>query len=79
MTAIDTARLDRVTAAAGQVQLGRSLLALLAALLYALGVAAAWTVRALLAVLGGALYGLGAAAAWSVAAVKLGWDDARTR
>lgn len=76
---VDTARLDRVAERAQQIHLGRSVLALLAGLLYALGVAAAWVVRAVLTVLGGCLYGIGAATAWSVAAVRIGWEDTQRR
>lgn len=63
---LDTQRLDRITAEARQVQVGRTLLTVLAAVLFGVGWIVARTVNAL-------WLGL----AWSAVAVKVGWVEGR--
>jgi hypothetical protein len=58
--------LDRITAEAREVEIGRTLLTLVAGVLFAIGWVAAKVV--------GALW---LAVAWSATAVRLGWSEAR--
>lgn len=66
MTVLDRVPVDRITEQARELHPGRTLLTLLAALLYGLGWLAGKTVMGVWFVL-----------AWSFAAVKVGWTDAR--
>lgn len=65
-TMLDHVDLDRISAEAQEVHIGRMLLTLIGAILYALG----WTAGTMLTVLWLVI-------AWSFMAVKLGWQDAR--
>jgi len=68
-TLIDRAPLsDRVTAQAREIHIGRLVLTVLAAVLFAVG----WSAGKVVTVVGGALV-------WSFAAVKVGWNDGRRR
>lgn len=62
-----TTPIDRITAEAKQVRFGRSVLTLVACVLFAIGWCAAKAV-------GVAWFAL----AWTVTAVKVGWVEART-
>jgi hypothetical protein len=61
------ADIDRITAEAVNVRVGRSLLTLIAALLYLVG----WTAAKV-------SYGLWIALVWSFTAIRIGWQDAQT-
>lgn len=63
---LDRVPVERITDRARAARPGRSLLAVLAALLFALGWVAAKTVR-----------GVWLAAAWCVCAVLVGWQEGR--
>jgi hypothetical protein len=65
---LDTDRLDRITAEARKVEFGRTVLTVLAAILFGVG----WlTARA---------FGLSwLSLAWAVTAVRLGWQEGRKR
>jgi hypothetical protein len=63
-TVLERVPVDRISAEARQVQLGRTLLTLLAGFFYVLG----WLA-------GKAIGGL----AWCAAAVKVGWQEARPK
>lgn len=66
MTVLTQVPVEDITARARQVQFGRVLLTIIAAILYGVGWVAA-------KVLGG----LWLALAWSVVAIKVGWTEAR--
>jgi hypothetical protein len=61
-------QLDRITAEARQIEIGRTLLTLIAVVLYAVGWLVGFVIKAAFVVV-----------AWSFAAVKVGWNDARPR
>lgn len=65
-TVLERVPVDRITAEARDVDLGRALLTVVAAVLFAVG----WLA-------GKVVGGLIAAVAWSLAAVKVGWVEAR--
>lgn len=60
--------LDRITAEANEIHIGRLLLTLIAGFFYGLGWIAAKTFIA-----------VGFMLSWSIAAVKVGWKDARSQ
>lgn len=65
-TVLERVPVDRITAEARDVDLGRALLTVVAAVLFAVG----WLA-------GKVVGGLITAVAWSLAAVKVGWVEAR--
>lgn len=67
MAVLDRVPYDRITEQARQVELTRTILTILAGLLYALGWVTAKT-----------LTGIWLAVAWSATAVRLGWVEARS-
>lgn len=66
MTVLDRVPLEDINARAREVHFGRTLLTIIAAILYAVGWLAAKT-----------LGGIWLALAWSAVAVKVGWTEAR--
>jgi hypothetical protein len=66
MTVLDRVPLETINTRAREVHFGRTLLTIIAAVLYAVGWLAAKT-----------LGGLWLALAWSAVAVKVGWTEAR--
>jgi hypothetical protein len=66
-------RAARISAEARQVQVGKTLLALLAGVLYGIGWLAGWVVT----LLGVVFSALGRGLVWIGVAVKLGFNDAR--
>lgn len=66
MAVLDAVPLDRITAEARQVHFGRTVLTLLAAVLFGIG----WTVAKVFGVVWLTL-------AWTATAVKVGWVEAR--
>lgn len=67
-TLFDRSRVDRITTEAREVEIGRTLLTLIAGLLFAVGWIAAKTVGVIWLAL-----------AWSATAVRLGWSEARMK
>lgn len=67
-TVLERVPVDRINAEARQMQLGRTLLTLLAGFFYLLG----WLAAKVVGVVWGAI-------AWCAAAVKVGWVEARSR
>ena len=67
-TVLDRVPVDRITAEAREIDLARTILSVLAAVLFVIGWLAGKTVGLVLGVV-----------AWSFAAVKVGWQDARRR
>lgn len=67
MAALEQVPLQRITAEARQVHFGRTVLTIMAGLLFGLG----WLVAKTLG-------GIWLALAWSVTAVRLGWAEARS-
>lgn len=66
MAVLDQVPVDRITAEARQIQLGRAILTAIAAVLYLIG----WVPSK-------AIQAVWLAFAWSGTAVKVGWVDAR--
>jgi hypothetical protein len=66
MTQVRLDRLDRITAEARDVEIGRAILTLIAAVLFAIG----WVAAKVVGVVWLSL-------AWSATAVRLGWSEAR--
>jgi hypothetical protein len=64
---VERVPVDRITTRARDAHFGRTILTLIAAVLYALG----WLVATVLSVLWLTI-------TWSVTAVRVGWEDART-
>lgn len=64
-TLLERVDIDRISAEARQVQIGRTLLTLMAAVLYVVG----WITAKV-------LIGIWIVAAWTFTAVRLGWQDA---
>lgn len=70
-----TVPLDRINTEARQIRFGRGFLTVVAAVLVAIGWAAAKAVHVTVTTLMAVLMGIGYAAAWSAAAVKIGWQE----
>ncbi|WP_435111884.1 hypothetical protein [Nocardiopsis synnemataformans] len=71
--------LARISARAGSpAHLGRTLLTLLAAMLYGLGWLLGTAARGLLTGVAAVLWAVGYGARWAAAAVAVGWQDAST-
>lgn len=66
MAVLETIPLDRITVQAREVKFGRTLLTLIAALLYGIG----WTLAKTFTL-------LWFTAAWIVVAIKVGWQEGR--
>lgn len=69
---LDRVDIDRISKEAREIRIGRTLLTLIAALLYVVG----WTAAKVVIVMLVALRVLAVALAWTFAATRLGWQDA---